>query len=216
MISCIAGRGRAAAVGAAALVFAGVLGTPAAQAHEAGDWIVKGGVSLVKPKSGNGSVLDGTVGLDVNNNARPSVTLTYMATHHVGVELLAAMPFRHDIRGSGLGTIGSTRHLPPTLSLQWHFLPDSRIQPYVGVGLNYTTFFSTRASGALAGQDLSLRDSWGVAGQVGVDVKLDERWMLSADVRYIDISSKVRLNGEDIGKARVDPWVFTAAVGYRF
>lgn len=199
-----------------ALLAGGLSLAPAAWSHEAGDWILKGGVSLVKPKSSNGSVLDGSVGLDVSNNARPSVTLTYMATRNLGIEVLAAVPFSHDIHGGGLGTIGSTKHLPPTVSLQWHFLPDSRIQPYVGVGLNYTTFFSTKASGVLAGQDLDLGDSWGLAGQIGVDYKINERWMLSADIRYVDISSKVRLNGADIGKARIDPWVFTTAVGYRF
>lgn len=187
-----------------------------AKAHEAGDVLVKAGVTQVRPKSGNGSVLNGTVGLDASNNARPSLSATYMATRNVGIELLAAWPFEHKIYGEGLGQIATSKQLPPTLSLQWHFLPDSRVQPYVGLGLNYTKFFSTRARGALEGSDLSLGDSWGVAAQVGVDVKIDERWFFNADLRYIDISSKVKLNGERIGTARIDPWVATVGVGYRF
>ena len=80
------------------------------------------------PDSNNGSVLNGGVKLDVNNNVRPSFTVTYMATRNIGIEreLLA---LQHDIRGGGLGKIGSTKHLPPTLSLQWHILPDSMVQP---------------------------------------------------------------------------------------
>lgn len=187
-----------------------------AKAHEAGDVLVKAGVSQVRPKSGNGSVLDGTVGLDASNNTRPSVSATYMVTRNVGVELLAAWPFEHKVYGEGLGQIATSKQLPPTLSLQWHFLPDSRIQPYVGVGVNYTRFFSTKARGALAGADLSLGDSWGVAAQVGVDVMLNERWFMNADLRYIDIASKVSLNGERIGTAHIDPWVATVGVGYRF
>lgn len=173
----------------AALLAAGLLAAPA-RAHEAGDWLLKVGASQVRPKSNNGSVLNGSVDLDANNSVRPSFTVTYMATRNIGIELLAAWPFEHDIRGSGLGRIASTKQLPPTLSVQWHFLPDSTVQPYVGVGLNYTTFFDTKTHGALEGSDLRLGDSWGLAGQLGVDVKLNERWFLNADLRYIDISSK--------------------------
>lgn len=202
-----------------ALALATLLGTTLATpalAHEAGDWLFKVGATQVRPKSNNGSVLNGSVKLDVNNNVRPSFTVTYMATRNVGVELLGAWPFEHDIRGSGLGKIATTKHLPPTLSLQWHFLPDSTVQPYVGIGLNYTHFFDTKTKGPLSGSSMKLKDSWGLAGQVGVDVKLNERWFMNADLRYIDISSKVKLDGQYIGKARIDPWVATIGVGYRF
>jgi outer membrane protein len=160
-------------------------------------------------------VADGTVKLDVGNNARPSFSLTYMATRNIGIELLGAFPFQHNI-DSNLGRIGKTKHLPPTLSLQYHFLPDSDFQPYVGVGVNYTMFFDTESRGALAGSDLKLKNSWGFAAQVGVDYKLDKNWFLNADVRYISIRPDVKLNGQSIGKAKLDPVVATIGVGYRF
>ncbi len=197
---------------------AALLAATPAHAHEAGDWLFRVGATQVRPKSSTGNALDGAVGLHANTSVRPSFTVTYMATKNIGIELLGAVPFQHDVRGSGAvsGNIVDTKQLPPTLSLQWHFLPDSRIQPYVGVGLNYTRFFDTKARGALAGNDVKLTDSWGVAGQVGVDYLINDRWLLNADVRYIDIDSKVKLNGSTIGRAHVDPWVFTVAVGYRF
>src|SRR5690606_12035128 len=130
---------------AAALVL-GVAGMGTAAAHEAGDVLVKVGVTHVNPKSDNGDLLGGTTRVDVGNSTRPSFSLTYMATKNIGVELLGAFPFKHDIDLAGMGEIGSTKHLPPTLSLQWHFLPDSKIQPYVGVGVNYTKFFSEKSS----------------------------------------------------------------------
>lgn len=200
---------------AAAVLGAGLLATPLAQAHEAGDVLLKVGVSHVHPKSNNGTVANGTVDLDVGNSTRPSFSLTYMATKNIGIELLGAFPFQHNI-DSNLGRIGKTKHLPPTLSVQWHFLPDAKVQPYVGVGLNYTRFFSTKSEGALAGRDLKLGDSWGLAAQVGVDVPLNKNWLLSADVRYISIESDVKLNGAKIGKTKINPWVATVAVGYRF
>lgn len=194
----------AAALGAAALPVS---------AHEAGDWLIRAGVTHVNPKSNNGTAAG--LGLDVNSSTRPSVSATYMVNRNLGVELLAATPFRHDIAGNG-ASIGSTKHLPPTLSLQWHFLPSATVQPYVGVGLNYTRFFSTEGRGLLAGNHLELTDSWGLAAQVGVDVKINERWFVNASVRYIDIDSDVKLNGAKVGKANIDPWVTTIGIGYRF
>ncbi|HET8703993.1 MAG TPA: OmpW family outer membrane protein [Castellaniella sp.] len=191
---------------------AGTLAAGPALAHEAGDILLKVGVTHVEPKSDNGTVANGAVKLDIDGSTRPSFTLTYMATRNIGIELLGAYPFKHTINAKGLGDIGSTQQLPPTLSLQWHFLPDAAFQPYVGVGLNYTTFFDTNSKLG----NLSLDDSWGVAAQVGVDYKLNDRWFLNADLRYIDISSNVRLNGADIGKTRINPWVATVGVGYRF
>lgn len=200
---------RKAALGC--VVALGTLVGASANAHEAGDWLLKGGLTYVNPKSNNGDVLNGTR-VDIGNNTRPSFSVTYMATRNIGVELLGAFPFKHDISLSGMGNIGETKHLPPTLSVQWHFLPESRVQPYVGVGLNYTTFFDTKSR---VGK-LKIDDSWGLAAQVGMDIKLNERWFMNADVRYIDISSDVKLNGQRIGKVEVDPWVVTVGVGYRF
>ncbi|OZI40360.1 hypothetical protein CEG14_00905 [Bordetella genomosp. 1] len=208
---------RARALALAAACGATLMAAAPAVAHEEGDWLLKVGATQVRPKSNNGSVLDGTVKLDVNNNVRPSFTVTYMATRNIGIELLGAWPFEHEVRGNnGLGKIASAKQLPPTLSLQYHFLPDSTVQPYVGIGLNYTHFFDTKTHGALSGSDIKMSDSWGLAGQLGVDVKLSERWFMNADLRYIDISSKVKLDGQRIGTARIDPWVATVAVGYRF
>lgn len=216
-------------IAVACTVAVGSLLATAAVAHEAGDWIVKAGLTSVMPTSDNGTVGKAIaprgIGLDIDSSTRPSFSLTYMATRHLGIELLAAAPFQHDIRGDApdlggdIGRIGKTRHLPPTLSLQWHFLPDAAVQPYVGVGVNYTTFFHTKPTGALRElgvEKLTLSDSWGLAAQVGADVRLSENWFMNASVRYIDIKSKVRIDGTKIGTAKVNPWVATIGVGYRF
>lgn len=198
------------------LVATPLLATPAS-AHQAGDWLLKVGGTLVTPRSDNGDVLGGAAKLDVGNDAQPSISLTWMATENVGLEILGALPFKHDIRSRDLGgKIASTRHLPPTLSVQWHFLPGAAVQPYVGAGLNYTRFFHTRTRGALNGDRLVLDDSFGLAGQVGVHVPLDNGWFINADVRYIDIDTDVNLNSSKIGTARIDPWVSTLGFGRAF
>lgn len=210
-------------IAGALLLGAGLVAGSQVHAHEAGSFLLKLGATTVQPKSDNGNVDVGVgtpVKLDVGSNTRPSISLTYMATPNIGIEVLGALPFKHGIRGSipglDLGSVGSTKHLPPTVSVQYHFLPTAKVQPYVGLGLNYTRFFSTKAAGALAGHELRLGDSWGLAGQVGVDVPLNKNWFVSADLRYIGISADVKLDGNKIGKAKIDPWTATLSVGYRF
>ncbi|MBZ2189684.1 outer membrane beta-barrel protein [Alcanivorax sp. JB21] len=190
----------------AAVLFAG--------SATAADWVVRGGVHHVEPASDNGQAAG--MDLEIGNSTRPSVSVTWMASERVGIEVLGAVPFRHKIELDGLGKVGSTRHLPPTVSVQYHFLPGAVVQPYASVGLNYTRFFHTRTSGALAGSKLKLEDSWGLAGQVGVDIPLSERWLVGADVRHMDIDSDVKLDGAKVGKANIDPWAYGLYAGYRF
>lgn len=182
-----------------------------ANAHEAGDWLVRIGGGQVDPKSNNGDVVD------VGSDSSVTATLTYMMTEHWAIDVLAAWPFEHSINLKGDGTrVGSTKHLPPTVSLQYHFLPNADFQPYVGLGLNYTNFFDEETTGPLAGSDLSLDDSWGVAAQVGIDWMLGDTWFVNADVRWIDINTDAFLDGVFLEEVEIDPMVYSASVGFRF
>lgn len=209
-----------------AVIAAAMLGGTVAQAYDAGDWIVRVGASNVDPDDPNGEINIPDAGkLDVNIDDDTSVTFngTYMWTKHVGIELLAALPFEHDIKVEGLGKVGSTKHLPPTLSVQWHFLPDSRFQPYVGAGINWTIFFDDGEDGVLEelGGELELDDqsSFGLAGQIGADIMLNDNWFINADLRYIKIDNeaKVTLGEDQLGvNVDIDPFVYGLHVGYRF
>ncbi len=221
---------------ASALALAAALGLAApAYAHEAGDWLFRIGVSNVDPKSNNGSLdmsaVDlGILGVDVDDQIGLTFNITYMYTANIGVELLAALPFKHDIKVEGLpGTAATVTHLPPTLSLQYHFAPNATFQPYVGAGVNLTWFMDESKKGGLRAADDLLdvttgikvdSTSFGLAAQVGFDFIIDERWFLNVDVRYIDISTDATLtvNGADFTKAKVDvdPLVYGIHVGYRF
>lgn len=188
----------------ALLALACALPTLPAAAQSVGDWTVALGVHQVAPKSDNGRLAGGTLPLSVGSSTRPTIALEYFVRDRVGIELLAATPFRHDLDIAGLGHIGSTRHLPPTLSLQYHFAPEARIAPFLGAGLNYTTFFEEETRGALAGSKLALGDSWGPALHAGLDIKAGAG-KLRLDVRWMDIDSEVRLDGAKLGRAQIDP-----------
>jgi len=130
--------------------------------------------------------------------------------------VLAALPFEHDINLVGAGQVGKTKHLPPTISLQYHFVNQSRVTPFVGLGINYTTFFDDVGTGALAGAALDLDDSWGIAAHAGLDIKVSDAGALRFDMRYIDIETDVKVNGAAIGKVKIDPFVYGLAYVHTF
>ncbi|HEX5513712.1 MAG TPA: OmpW family outer membrane protein [Gammaproteobacteria bacterium] len=225
-------KNTASRVLAAAVVAGTVLVSHSALAA-AGDWILRGGATLVAPNDDSGTVVVGGLGdtgskVSVGNDVKPSFTVTYMVTDAIGVELLGAFPFEHEVDASGgalagLGHIADVQHLPPTLSLQYHFQAGA-FRPYVGAGLNYTFFFEEEASSSLKAAGFnkaSLKESFGYSLQLGADYELGNNWLVNADLRYIDIETEARLSGPGGATGKVDnielnPIVFTLAVGKRF
>ena len=187
-----------------------------AMAQSKGDWTIGAGVHQVAPKSNNGSLAGGTLKVDVDNDIKPTITGEYFIADNLGIELLAALPFKHDINIDGLGRVGSTKHLPPVVSLQYHFNSKGKVSPFLGAGLNYTTFFSEETGGALAGSRLKLEDSWGLAAHAGLDFAVGEKGALRVDVRWIDIDSDVKLDGAKLGTVKIDPLAYGMAYVFKF
>ena len=185
-------------------------------AQSAGHWTLGVGVHNVNPKSDNGTLTAtplGNLKMDIGSNARPTITAEYFLKDNLGVEILAALPFQHDINVVGVGKVGSTKHPPPTVSLQYHF-GQGKVRPFVGLGLNYTTFFSTKTEGAIDGTNLDLSNSWGLAGHVGVDFQVSEKGAIRIDYRKIDIDTDVKLNGAKLGTrntVNIDPSAYGIA-----
>jgi len=227
----------------------------AAMAQTTSDFQVRVGGAWITPNTSNDNlVFEGTelenFRASVGNKAGLVFNGTWFATPNIGIELLAALPFEHKINGRGelgpLGRLGSTKHLPPTLSVQYHFLPYSELRPYVGAGLNYTIFSSESVAdgvhdaliatanaatgGGFNGGDtkLSIKDSYGLSFQAGVDIHFTQRWFVNFDVRWIEIDADATLNsrtrnasGSDVTlrsklDLSIDPWVYSATIGFRF
>lgn len=180
-------------------------------AQQAGDWTVGLGLANVNPKSDNGTLAGGTVPVSIGDNTRPSITVEYFIRDNIGVELLGALPFKHSIKSNGT-EIGTVKHLPPVVSLQYHFDATPQLKPFVGVGVNFTGFYDAESRGPLDGNDLRVKNSWGLAAHLGADYWINDRSAVRADVRWIDIDADVTLNGADIGQVEVDPVV--AGVSY--
>lgn len=204
-----------------ALVAAAVFASGVAVAHEAGSVIVRGGPILVVPDTSTKNYAGNALNydFDVNSNAQLGLTGTYMITDNIGVELLAATPFSHELSLPGIGTVGKTKHLPPSLYLQYYFLDkEAKARPYLGAGVNYTTFFSEKSTFAPV-TELKLKDSWGLALNAGVDIGLTDNLFLNTSIWYAKIKTKAsfKLNGnEQKADVTLDPMVYFIGLGYKF
>jgi len=212
-----------------------------ASAYEKGDIIIRAGAANVAPDASSDPIRIPTDpptvlpnGVDVDDDTQLFVTGTYMLSNRWGVELLASTPFEHDINLVDAPiAAGSTRHLPPTVTVNWYPRGGAEgWQPFLGAGLNYTFFWDEQvdpqleaALGDIVGlpgplpADLSLSSSWGLALRGGVDVPIAENWALSASMYWIDIDTEATLS-TDVANVNfdveIDPYVWMLGVAYRF
>ena len=207
-----------------------VMTSTAAVAYEAGDILIKGGAAQVAPNEDSGTLSPlGAGGAKVDNDVQLGLTLTYMYTDKIGIELLAATPFQHNVAGTGAVAgvdVASIKHLPPTLTLNYYFADaNSKLQPYVGAGINYTIFFDEDASASYekitGSTDVDLDDSWGLAFHAGIDYQLNEKWSLNAGYWYLDIDTEATMKSSGaLGTQKVDvdidPDVFMVGLSYKF
>ncbi|KDP88121.1 OmpW/AlkL family protein [Cupriavidus basilensis] len=150
--------------------------------------------------------------ITVNNKWIPELDVTYFFTPHIAAELVLTIPQKQNVYLDG-NKIGSFTHLPPTLLVQYHFIPNGTFRPYVGAGLNFTRIWGAD----IANNSLSL-DSWSVAPalQIGMDYKVTKNWFLNADIKKVWLSSDVKAAGVKVSNVSLDPWLFSMGVGYRF
>jgi outer membrane protein len=183
-----------------------------AQAYEKGDWLLRVGAGNVSPKSNNSAIVS------VDDGASLVFNGTYFITPNLGFEVLAALPFSHDVKLVADGTkVAETKHLPPTFSLQYHFNTEAAFRPYVGAGLNYTVFFDEDTTGALAGTTLELDESFGIAVQAGADFDVSERMFVNFDVRWISIETEASVPEVPLNfDVEIDPMVYSLTVGWKF
>jgi len=217
---------------AAALVAPAIASADVAPGQPKGDWLFRLGVSQLNPIESPGleNPLGNGVDLTADSDVSVTGTIAYMITDHIGTELLLAYPFSHGIDakfpGGSKQRIGHVDILPPTLNLQWYFLPGHKINPYVGAGVNWAIFTSSdlkkNALGLPDNAKLDTGDSFGADAQIGADIQLYDHWFVNLDVRYIGVSTDVTIRNVDedgnrlkLGDLDINPMLYTVAVGYR-
>ena len=185
------------------------MASQAAMAYEAGDVFVRGGVAQTDTGSGNGNV--GGADLNVQSARGFTYGAGYLFSDKVGVELNSSEKFEHDLSAAGASG-GSVDRLPVNLLVNYYPLGglDSKVQPYVGVGLNYTRF-SSEPTG------FSIDESYGAIGQAGVDLAVTENIMLNGYVSYADVNSDINLDGAGrVGEVDIESVTVGGGITYRF
>lgn len=198
---------------AAAIVLAAIGAFAGNAMAQESPWLVRARAVHLDPANKSAPV--GGVGasdlIHVSSKTIPEIDISYFFTPNIAAELILTYPQKHDVTLSGT-KIGTFKHLPPTLSLQYHFMPEKQFSPYVGAGINYTNISDVNIPG------LRLEhDSWGYSLQAGVDYKLDKNWSLNFDIKKVQIRSDVlTAAGAKISEVKVDPVLIGVGVGYRF
>lgn len=217
-----------------------------ASAIEKGDILVRTRVINISPDVGSNQIMAGgtalapPAGIDIDSATTLDIDFTYMFTNNFAVELLLDLTSVHDISGTGNLTgvnIGDVKVLPPSLIAQWHFMPNNRIRPYVGAGVNYTIFFNESTTSqftatldtvagsgagnpAISSTGLSVDDSFGLVAQAGIDFDINNNWFVNLDAKYIKLDTKATIQANGVDTATVDfdlnPIILGVGIGTRF
>jgi outer membrane protein len=188
-----------------AVALALALTAPGAFAADTGSWIVRARALNLDSANKDSTGLS----LSVNDKTFPEVDISYFVTPNIALELVLTYPQKHDLRAGGTN-IGSLKHLPPTLSAQYHFSTGG-IRPYVGAGLNATFFSDVQLPPGVSIK----KSSYGLAFGAGVDVPVGGV-LLNFDVKKVQIKTDVSAGGNKIGTFKVDPLLISVGVGWRF
>lgn len=198
----------------AALIAAGMLSSAVAQAQD-GSFMVRVRAVDVLFDNGQKDGLNTVVGnIEADSRWIPELDLSYFFTKNIAAELVLTYPQTVDINAAALGHIGKIKALPPSLLVQYHFTDLGAFKPYVGLGVNYTLFFSR--DNILNGGASVDRSSIGLAGQVGFDYMFNKNWGLNVDVKYIQMETDVAVGGTKIGTLNLSPITAGVGVSYRF
>ena len=174
------------------------------------------GFQNTDPKSDNGQL----AGADATVNDDWSLTgsAAYAFNDNWSVELWSGLAnFEHEVSLAGLGTVASVEHRPTTLSVNYHFAPDSAVRPFIGLGYGWVNVSGERTQGALAGLGIDGSNANGIAFGAGLDWFVNDNFFLRADVRRLSFETDVTVETlGNVGTAEVDPIVYGISAGLRF
>lgn len=154
-----------------------------------------------------------SLSIEAKTDVAPEVDFEYFFTRNFSTELIAAIT-KHDLMASGRA-LGSTWLLPPSLTFKYHPLPNLKISPYVGFGINYVIPFNDKADGVVNVTDFHISSSVGWTAQAGADYNLGNNWYLNLDFKFDKVDTDMRINGVRY-KLDINPYIVGAGVGYRF
>lgn len=188
------------------------------------------GVGVVPDESAKIGIIGGDA--KISNTFIPELDFTYFFTKNISAELILGT-CKHDVStvGSDISAVGgptsadvnlgSVYLLPPTLTVQYHFLPDQIFNPYVGAGVNYTIFYNEKAGNTVRG--IEYDNSFGYAFQVGFDLMLNDKFFINADIKKIFLKTDVTVDASNLATGlsipadvEINPLLLGFGVGMKF
>ncbi|HEY8260850.1 MAG TPA: OmpW family outer membrane protein [Methylosinus sp.] len=192
---------------------------------------------LVGLSAGPGSVVPGA-STSISYAIIPELDVSYYLTKNIAVEAICCIS-RHHVQGIDTlfgASLSKTWVFPPSLILQYHFTNFGAFQPYIGVGVNYTAYFSDagenlwwlRTAGPTLPAtftSLSITPSWGVVGQIGFDYMLTENFGVNVDLKRVMMQPNahgviwVPNTGIFVpidARVNIDPWIASVGLTFRF
>ena len=177
---------------------------------EDGPWLVRVRALNMQVDNGNSPNVSGAK-VEINNKTFPEIDFVYNFTRNISAELVLTYPQKHDVLLQG-AKIGTIKHLPPTLLLQYQFLPGEKINPYIGAGLNYTRFMSANLPTGITTD----KSSAGYALQAGADIEIAKNVYFNLDFKRVNIETDVKVAGAKLTALKVDPNLISVGIGWRF
>lgn len=207
------------------------LSTPAIAA-EAGDVQVKLLGTYVAPDGKITTVNTDIVGLpdgtqtEANDNFVPTLAIEYFVAPNVSVETICCMT-QHDVDGvsgmTGAELVSDAKLIPATFTAKYHFDLGS-VSPYVGAGATYFWWVDVDPGAdvvPLGVTKTTLSDEFGLVLQGGMDIAVNDKGLgvtLDAKKYFVDTTARW-FAGETLAietEHKLDPWVLSAGVAYRF
>jgi len=161
-----------------------------------------------------------------NDNVVPTIAIEYFVTDNVSIETICCLT-QHDVDAvaglPGAELVSNAQLIPATITAKYHF-DLGVVKPYVGAGPTYFLWISDKPGAAtipLGVTDTDLSDELGLALQTGFDVELGESGFgLSVDAKRYFVDTTARWFAGDTlvieTEHKLDPWVVSAGVSYRF
>lgn len=221
----------------AALLAAAAISAPAQAGSADGKWQVKvlatgvlpdGKVdTLIVPNELAGVASPNT---KANDAVVPTLAVEYFFTPNVSVETICCFTGHHvsvTSKGSTLleHAMDHVLILPASVTFKAH-LPVGAIKPYVGAGISEFFVFGEKPGTDLLALDpaitsAKLDNTFGALLQAGVDIAVNDKGMgISLDAKryFMRPTSHFYKGTTEVlsAKHKLDPWVISAGVSYRF
>lgn len=162
-----------------------------------------------------------------DDNFTPTLAIEYFASPNISLETICCFT-QHDVDGraglAGAELVSNANVIPATLIMKYHLAPAAAVRPYIGAGPSYFIFVDEKPGAttvALGADRQQIDDKFGLALQAGLDIPVSDNGMaVSLDAKRYFLRTTARWFANDTEvlatRHRLDPWVVSAGVAFRF